>query len=73
MIIGAAGFRPDPGPRTATPPPPKGVCNRVAILQAQEGEQKGGGHPAVSVPRSWLTSPFRVVGLVPAPPPPPRS
>lgn len=55
------------------PPPPKGACNRVAISQAQEGEQKGGGHPAVTVPRSWLTSPFRVAGLVPAPPPPPRS
>lgn len=34
---------------------------------------EGRGYPAVGVPRSWLTSLFRVVGLVPAPPPPPRS
>lgn len=39
-------------------------------------EQKGGGgHPAAGAPRSWLTSPFRAAGLVPAsspslPPPP---
>lgn len=42
--------------------------------KTQAGEQKWGGeHPIAFVARNWLTSLFRVLGLVPTFPPPPRT
>lgn len=54
-----------------TPPRDTQLCRHLA--RHRRGSRRGREHPAAFAAGSWLTSPFRVVGLVPTFPPPPPS